>query len=143
MLTGFGIAERRREPMAAFSKGMLQKVALAAALLTAPRLLVLDEPLSGLDVETTFTVKELIAAFAARGGAVLYCSHILDVVQSVAHRVAVLHRGHLLACGTVDELRHQAGSSGSADLASVYRLLTQANDPKATAQRILGDAARD
>ena len=138
LLAGFGIADRGDEPMAAFSKGMLQKVSLSSALLTGPKLLVLDEPLSGLDVETTFTVKELMGAFAARGGAVLYCSHILDVVQTVAHRVAVLHHGQLLACGTMDELRHQAGTGAGADLGSVFRLLTASNDPAATARAILG-----
>lgn len=141
MLTGFGLRERADEPMAGFSKGMQQKVSLTAALLTEPRLLVLDEPLSGLDVETAFTVKELMGAFARRGGAVLYCSHILDVVQTVAHRVAVLHRGALLACGTMDELRSLAGSSGNADLGSVYRQLTHASDPRAAAQAILGEPA--
>ncbi len=140
MLAGFGIAERAHEPMAGFSKGMTQKVSLTAALLTGPRLLVLDEPLSGLDVETAFTVKELMLAFAQRGGAVLYCSHILDVVQTVADRVAVLHQGRLLACGTLDDLRQQAGTGGSADLGSVYRQLTRANDPAAAARSILGDA---
>lgn len=140
MLGGFGIEARIDEPMAGFSKGMLQKVSLAAALLTNPRLLVLDEPLSGLDVETAFTVKELMQAFAQRGGAVLYCSHILDVVQTVAHRVAVLHQGRLLALGTLDQLRAQAGSSGGADLGSVYRQLTRANDPAAAARTILGEA---
>jgi ABC-2 type transport system ATP-binding protein len=140
MLAGFGLQDRAREPMAGFSKGMLQKVSLCGALLTAPRLLVLDEPLSGLDVESTFTVRELVRAFAQRGGAVLYCSHVLDVVQTIATRVAVLHRGRLLACGTLDELRRQAGSDGNADLGSVYRLLTQANDPAAAARAILGEA---
>lgn len=138
MLTGFGIAARVDEPMASFSKGMQQKVSLTAALLTDPKLLVLDEPLSGLDVETTFTVKELMRTFSKRGGAVLYCSHVLDVVQTIAHRVAVLGQGKLLACGTVDELRSLAGSGKDADLGSVYRQLTQANDPVAAAATILG-----
>ena len=138
MLAGFGIGDRIDEPMASFSKGMQQKVALCAALLPEPRFLCLDEPLSGLDVETTFTVKEILREFAERGGTVLYCSHMLDVVQTVAHRVAVLHKGALLACGAVDELRQQAGSRSDADLGSVYRLLTQAADPSAAAKAILG-----
>jgi ABC-2 type transport system ATP-binding protein len=138
LLAGFGIAERADEPMASFSKGMLQKVSLSSALLTEPRLLVLDEPLSGLDVETAFTVKEVIREFARRGGAVLYCSHILDVVQNVAHRLAVLHHGRLLACGTLDELRAQAGSDAGADLDSVFRQLTESLDPAVTARALLG-----
>ncbi|MGE3175382.1 MAG: ABC transporter ATP-binding protein [Planctomycetota bacterium] len=138
MLAAFGIDHRKDQPMAGFSKGMQQKVSLTAALLTGPRLLVLDEPLSGLDVETTFTLKELLREFAAGGGAVLYCSHILDVVQTVAHRIAVLHRGRLLVLGDVDELRAAAGSGRDADLGSVYRQLTAANDPAAAARAILG-----
>jgi ABC-2 type transport system ATP-binding protein len=138
LLQGFGIHERADEPMASFSKGMLQKVSLSSALLTSPKLLVLDEPLSGLDVETAFTVKEVIREFAQCGGAALYCSHILDVVQNVAHRIAVLHHGRLLACGTLDELRAQAGSSAGADLGSVFRLLTESHDPAATARALLG-----
>ena len=121
MLTGFGIGDRADEPMTNFSKGMLQKVSISSALLTAPKLLVLDEPLSGLDVETAATVKEVMREFAVRGGAVLYCSHILDVVQNVAHRIAVLHHGKLLACGTFAELRGQAGSPEGADLGKIGR----------------------
>ena len=138
LLTGFGIGDRADEPMTNFSKGMLQKVSISSALLTAPKLLVLDEPLSGLDVETAATVKEVMREFAVRGGAVLYCSHILDVVQNVAHRIAVLHHGTLLACGTFAELRGQAGSPEGADLGSVFRQLTASSDPTLAARSILG-----
>src|SRR5690606_26266220 len=110
LLAGFGLDARRDHPMAGFSKGMTQKVALAAALLPAPRCLVLDEPLSGLDVETTLVVKELLREFAARGGTVLYCSHVLDVVETLAHRVAVVDRGRLVAVGSMQELRSRAGA---------------------------------
>jgi len=138
LLSGFGISERADEPMAGFSKGMMQKVSLASALLTRPRLLILDEPLSGLDVETTLMIKELLREFAAGGGSVLYCSHLLDVVQSVAHRIAVLHHGRLLADGSLAELRKTAGAGGNDDLDSVFRQLTKAADPAATAREILG-----
>ena len=66
LMSGFGLGDRRTEPMVGFSKGMTQKVALASALLTEPRVLVLDEPLSGLDVETTSVFKEILREFAAR-----------------------------------------------------------------------------
>lgn len=138
LLAGFGIGDRADEPMTNFSKGMLQKVSISSALLTEPKLLVLDEPLSGLDVETAATVKEVMREFAARGGAVLYCSHILDVVQNVAHKIAVLHHGKLLACGTFAELRQQAGSHEGADLGSVFRQLTASSDPALAARAILG-----
>ena len=137
-LRGFGILDRKDEPMVAFSKGMLQKVSISAALLTDPKLLVFDEPLSGLDVTTTLIVKQLMHEFAARGGAVLHCSHMLDVVESTAHRIAVLDKGKLLACGTAAELREQAGKGAHEHLDDVFRSLVQASDPAAAAKAILG-----
>lgn len=138
LLGGFGLLDRADEPMLGFSKGMLQKVSISAALLTDPRLLVFDEPLSGLDVQTTLVVKELMREFAHRGGAVLHCSHLLDVVESLADRIAVLDRGRLLACGTAAELRATAGASTTTHLDQVFRTLVQASDPAAAARQILG-----
>jgi ABC-2 type transport system ATP-binding protein len=111
---------------------------LASALLTEPRLLILDEPLTGLDVNTAMVVKEIMREFAARGGAVLHCSHILDVVENTADRVALLDRGRLLASGTVAELRTKAGAGADKNLESVFRTLTHASDPVAQARAILG-----
>jgi len=138
LLAGFGLLERGDEPMVAFSKGMLQKVSISAALLTEPRVLVFDEPLSGLDVTTTLVVKELMREFARRGGAVLHCSHMLDVVETMAHRIAVLDQGKLLACGTAAQLRTQAGAAVGTHLDMVFRTLVRASDPDATAKAILG-----
>lgn len=138
LLAGFGLLERGDEPMVGFSKGMMQKVSIAGALVTGPQLLVFDEPLSGLDVTTTLVVKELMREFAARGGAVLHCSHLLDVVETTAHRVAVLHQGKLLACGTAAELRHQVGASADVHLDMVFRTLVHASDPVAVARSLLG-----
>ena len=136
LLDGFGILHRQHDPMVGFSKGMTQKVVLAGALLTDPKVLVLDEPLSGLDVQTTLVLKEVIREFARRGGAVLYCSHMLDVVENVAHRVAILAAGELVALGTMAELR--AGGTGDQRLEEIFRQLTSASDPTATAKAILG-----
>lgn len=138
LLAGFGLLDRRDEPMAGFSKGMVQKVAIAAALITEPQLLVFDEPLSGLDVTTTLVVKQLMHEFAARGGAVLHCSHLLDVVETTAHRIAVLDKGQLLACGTAAALRAQVGAAAGVRLDAVFRSLVQASDPVAQARAILG-----
>ncbi len=142
LLEGFGLLERKREPMVGFSKGMTQKVALASALLTEPKVLVLDEPLSGLDAETTLVVKELLRGFAARGGAVLYCSHMLDVVETLAHRIAVLDRGRLQALGTLEELRRSAGGGGQR-LEQLFRQLTAAADPVARARLLLGEGGAE
>jgi len=138
LLDGFGLLARGDDPMVGFSKGMLQKVSIAGALLTEPKLLVFDEPLSGLDVTTTLVVKELMRAFADRGGAVLHCSHLLDVVEQSADRIAVLDKGKLLACGTAAELRSHAGAAADARLDAVFRSLVQASDPAAQARAILG-----
>ncbi|MEC7726392.1 MAG: ABC transporter ATP-binding protein [Planctomycetota bacterium] len=138
LLAGFGLLERRDEPMVAFSKGMLQKVSISAALLTDPKLLVFDEPLSGLDVTTAQVVKELMHEFAGRGGAVLHCSHLLDVVEHTAHRIAVLDKGKLLAQGTAAELRAQAGAGAATNLDPVFRSHDQASDPAQAANAILG-----
>ena len=83
----------RYVPISSYSKGMRQKVLLAAALLHNPDLILLDEPLSGLDVNAAILIKDLIAALAARGKTVLYSSHVLDVMEKVCSRVLILRRG--------------------------------------------------
>ena len=135
LLDGFGILERQHDPMVGFSRGMTQKVVLAGALLTEPKVLILDEPLSGLDVETTLVLKEVMRTFASRGGAVLYCSHMLDVVETIAHRVAILAAGELVALGTLDELRK---GEQNQRLEEIFRQLTSSSDPAARARAILG-----
>ena len=138
LLAGFELTERRHDPIASFSKGMTQKIALCSALIVAPAVLVLDEPLSGLDVATALVVKETLKEFARRGGTVLYSTHILDVAETLAHRIAVLHEGKLVACGTLAELRKQSG--GERRLEEIFRLLTELGDPAVRAREILGPA---
>ncbi len=137
LLSAFELADRANDPVGAFSRGMRQKAALACALIARPKLLVLDEPLEGLDAPTTAMVKELLRAWAARGGAVLYTSHLLDVVERVCDRIAVLSHGELRAVGTLGELRVRAGNDGT--LEEMFRVLTDAEDPALAARRALGD----
>ncbi|MFT5464556.1 MAG: ABC-2 type transport system ATP-binding protein, partial [Planctomycetota bacterium] len=137
LLGEFGLGERSDDPVGAFSRGMRQKVALACAILPRPALLILDEPLSGLDAPTTAVVKELLRAWAARGGAVLYTSHLLDVVERVCDRMAIMAEGKLVTVGNMDELRARSGSDGT--LESVFRAVTSSVDPNETAAAILGD----
>lgn len=127
-------------PIASFSKGMKQKTALAGALLPDPRLLIFDEPTSGLDAEAALVLRSLVKEFAARGGAVLYTSHLLDVVEKVADRVAILVKGKLVAIGSLAEVRNQAGSRG--DLAEVFATLVRSEDPTARARAMLEATAR-
>ena len=100
----FDLAARAEEPMTGLSKGLKQRVCWMAALLHDPEVLVLDEPLNGLDVETVARVKDLMAALAADGRTVFYSSHLIDIVALVCTRLAVLHRGRILAVGTVPEV---------------------------------------
>ena len=105
------------------SKGTKQKVCWCAALLHEPPVLVLDEPLSGLDVESVARVKELLRELAERGSTVFYSSHLVDVVEKVCTRIAVLDRGRLCAVGTPQEVTIGAGRDS---LEAAVRTLTAA-----------------
>jgi len=136
LLAALDLGDRANDPVGTFSRGMRQKVALACALLAKPPLLVLDEPLNGLDAPTTVVIKEVLRAWADRGGAVLYTSHLLDVAERVCDRIAILDHGKLVAVGSLDELRREA--HGGATLEQVFNRLTHAEDPRERARRILG-----
>ncbi|HTF88157.1 MAG TPA: ATP-binding cassette domain-containing protein, partial [Planctomycetota bacterium] len=129
---------RENDPVGEFSRGMRQKTALACAILPRPKLLVLDEPLEGLDAPTTAMVKELLREWARAGGSVLYTSHQLDVVERVCDRMAILHAGELVAEGSLDELRQQSGAKANVTLDQVFRAVTHAEDPALQARRVLG-----
>ena len=135
LLAGLDLADRARDPVGQFSRGMRQKLALACAILHRPDLLILDEPLSGLDAPTAGVFKELLRAWADRGGGVLYTSHLLDVVERVCDRMAVLAAGRLVGIGSLDELRERAGRGGT--LEQVFGALTSGADPVARARALL------
>lgn len=137
LLTGLELIQRRNDPVGDFSRGMRQKVAIACALLHRPGLLVLDEPLTGLDSTTAEVVKAVMRAWADRGGAVLVTSHLLETMELVCDRMTILDSGRLLACGNFEELRSRAG--GGSNLEEVFRTLTRSENPSKVAARILGD----
>ena len=91
--------------ISSYSKGMRQKVLLAAALLHNPDLLLLDEPFSGLDVNSALVLRSLIRELAARGKVVLFSSHELDIVERVSSRVIILHKGRVVANDSIEQLR--------------------------------------
>ena len=136
LLGALDLGDRARDPVGSFSRGMRQKAALACAILPRPKLLVLDEPLNGLDAPTTAVFKEVLKSWARRGGAVLYTSHLLDVAERVCDRIAVLDHGRLVGLGTLDELRALAGRDGT--LEQVFGALTRSEDPCQQAERLLG-----
>jgi ABC-2 type transport system ATP-binding protein len=95
----------RHLSISGYSKGMRQKVLIAAALLHNPDLILLDEPFSGLDVASALVLRSLIQELAARGKVVLFSSHELDTVERISHRVVILHRGKLVADNSIERLR--------------------------------------
>ncbi|KFI07281.1 ABC transporter [Massilia sp. BSC265] len=104
-----------------FSRGMKQKLALAGALIHAPELLILDEPLTGLDAAAARQVKDLLLSHVARGGTVILTTHILEVAERLAQRIGIIRDGRLIAEGTLAELRERT-SGGS--LEDVFLQLT-------------------
>lgn len=108
LLAQLDLAHAADRPVGGFSKGMARRVGLAAALLGDPDLLVFDEPTSGLDPQATRQVKDLMLDLARRGKTILTTSHLLADVQDTCARVAILHRGHLLAEGPLDALLERA-----------------------------------
>ncbi|MCH8805290.1 MAG: ABC transporter ATP-binding protein [Planctomycetes bacterium] len=94
-----------------YSHGMKQKLALAAALIHAPRVLVVDEPIVGLDPRTIRVIKAIFREMADAGGTIFMSTHTLDVAEQVADRLGIIHEGRLIALGTLDELRASAASA--------------------------------
>ena len=137
LLKHFELLERADDPVGQFSRGMRQKVALACALVHRPKLLILDEPLSGLDAPSASLIKEVLRGWADEGGAVLYTSHLLDVVERVCDRMIIIDKGEIVGQGSLDELREQSGSSGT--LEQVFLKLSHADDPAQRAKELLGD----
>ncbi|RMF71236.1 MAG: ABC transporter ATP-binding protein [Planctomycetota bacterium] len=105
-----------------YSHGMKQKVALAAALIHQPRLLVVDEPIVGLDPRTIRVIKDIFRERTAHGGTVFMSTHTLDVAEAIAHRIGIIHRGRLIALGTLDELRRNENEGRR--LEDIFLLLT-------------------
>ncbi len=133
MLDSLGLLDRASERLDTYSKGMRKKVALIAALLHDPDVVLMDEPLDGLDANSAIIFKSLVRALARSGKAVVYSSHLMDVVERVADRAIVINEGKLVAEGTLDELRQQ---SGAPTLEDVFRRLTDPGDLEHLADRL-------
>jgi ABC-2 type transport system ATP-binding protein len=123
LLVELGLWKHRNERCEGFSRGMRQKTALAAALLHAPQLLVMDEPLSGLDAGASRQVKDLLRQRVQSGRTVILTTHVLEVAERLADRIGIIAGGRMRAEGTFDELQAQIGS-GSATLEDVFLHLT-------------------
>ncbi|MEO1710315.1 MAG: ABC transporter ATP-binding protein [Pseudomonadota bacterium] len=111
LIAWLGLAAHADARCQGFSKGMRQKVALAGALIHDPKLIILDEPLTGLDAGSARQVKSVLAERVASGVTVIMTTHILDVAERMADRIGVIARGRLAAEGTLDDLRASAGQA--------------------------------
>jgi ABC-2 type transport system ATP-binding protein len=119
LLRWLDLWEQRGQRCEGFSRGMKQKAALAGALIHEPKLLILDEPLTGLDAAMARQVKDLLQARVKAGATVILTTHILDVAERLADRIGIIQAGKLRAEGTLDELRARAGDDGGS-LEDVY-----------------------
>ena len=133
LLRLFSLIDSQYGAMSTFSKGMRQRVLLAAALMHNPELLILDEPFSGLDVRAALLFRTLLQMFARDGKMVLFSSHRFDVVEKVCSRVVILHDGRVVAESAISELR----KSGVASLEDVFAEVTQQEDYTQIARQIL------
>jgi ABC-2 type transport system ATP-binding protein len=118
---------------------MRQKVVLSAALIHDPDVLLFDEPLSGLDANAARTVKEIVRGLADRGKTVLYCSHVLDVVERICDRVIILDHGRMVADGSPAELMSTARRE---TLETVFRALTSNEDQEQVAEQFVDAVSR-
>ena len=119
----YDAADRRLDTL---SKGQRQKVVLSAAMLPDPEVILFDEPLSGLDANAARAVKEIVRGLADRGKTVLYCSHILDIVERLCERVIILNRGKIVADGATADLLGSGAARES--LEDVFRNLTSSGE---------------
>jgi len=115
LLDWLGLAPHAHERCEGFSRGMRQKVALAGALVHDPKLIILDEPLTGLDAGSARQVKNVLKERVRAGGTVIMTTHILEVAERMADRIGVIAHGRLIAEGTLDELRARSGQTALED----------------------------
>jgi len=132
MLTAFGLEPNMNQRMDTFSKGMKQKVLITSGLLHNPDIIILDEPLSGLDANSVIIVKDLINKLAKDGKTIFYCSHMMDVVEKVSDQIILINEGHVVANGSFAELQQQQGNE------SLEKIFAQLTSTSAA-----GEAAND
>jgi ABC-2 type transport system ATP-binding protein len=113
LATRFGLAEVLSDRIQSYSHGMRQKLMILGALLHAPDVWILDEPMTGLDPRSAFMLKEMMREQADRGKTVFFSTHVLDVAEKICDRVAVIDRGRILYCGSITQMREHFQSTAS------------------------------
>ena len=136
----FGLTHAADQAIVSYSKGMRQKIVISAALMHDPSVILFDEPETGLDVTTTMMLRHLVRTLASRGKAILYSSHILEVVERVCDRVIVLHQGTVLADDSIARLRTLMSRQ---TLEGVFAQLVMRDDPERLARDLADISAME
>ena len=123
----FEAVEYYEQLIATLSRGNKQKMQVIASLIHDPDLLIMDEPLTGLDAKSAKVLKEILELFTERGGSVIFSTHILEVAEEMCDRIAIIDKGKLIAVGTVEELSVLAKKTG-ADLEDIFLRLTEQDE---------------
>lgn len=134
MLKLFGLKDHLNVRMNSFSKGMKQKVLVTAGLIHDPDILFLDEPLAGLDANTAMIIKEILSQLAAEGKTIFYCSHVMDVVERICHRIIIIDKGTIIANGSFDELQEM---NKGKSLEGIFSQLTGSSGHAAKAREFI------
>lgn len=132
-LAAFELKEQGNDLISGYSMGMRQKIAISAALLSRPRVLILDEALNGLDPRTAKIVKDTITKLASDGVTVLFSTHVLEIAEAICQKITILDKGRILAEGSMNELRRQASAS---NLENIFLSLTGSSDVRAIVEEI-------
>jgi len=124
----FSLDSNLQDPISSYSHGMKQKLGVIAALIHEPKLLILDEPMVGLDPRSSFILKEVMREFCTKGGTVFFSTHVMDVAERLCDRVGIINKGKLITCGTFAQLRNSKGDQG-ATLEKLFLELTNEQSP--------------
>lgn len=130
----FGMEGNLHQRMDSFSKGMKQKVLIASGIMHNPEIIILDEPLSGLDANSVIIIKELISSLAREGKTIFYCSHMMDIVEKVSDHIVLIHEGQVIANGSFEELQEQRGNDS---LEKIFSDLTSTESPLLKADQLM------
>ena len=133
------LAQYFDSPIATLSMGLKQKVALIAAFIHQPPVLLLDEPLNGLDAKSSRVVKDLMSLHVQRGGSVLFSTHIMEIAEQLCTRIGIIDHGKMVAVGTLDQLRSKTEGKGSS-LEDVFLKLTNEESAVSDRSRMLREA---
>ena len=134
LLEMFDLSGSADELVGGYSHGMRQKCALAAALLHEPDVLFLDEPTVGLDPASARLIKDILRSLTARGGTVFMATHILEIAQSLCDEIGIIQDGHMLAEGSVSDLREKARASDDNTLEDIFLGLTGSSEGREVAE---------